>query len=147
VNCQGLFTRETLSLPSVALSLAGIPASLIGMIAQLEDLGARYNSHALSCVACGLSESREGVVFSVGEAEGKELYDRPLLRPGRTWSSAARTGGVQPRKKLQLIEVQYDPLLEESLIEELLTNPSHLVTGGGRDWPAACASTLSNCES
>jgi len=64
------------------------------------------------------------VVFSVGEAEGKELYDRAAAQAWTDVEQRLRElVASSPRKKLQLIEVQYDPLLEESLIEELPDQP------------------------
>lgn len=60
----------------------------------------------------------------MGEAEGKELYDRAAAQAWTDVEQRLRElVASSPRKKLQLIEVQYDPLLEESLIEELPDQP------------------------
>jgi hypothetical protein len=60
------------------------------------------------------------VVFSVGEAESQELYSRALAR---AWATIeARRDELEssnPAKKFQLLEVSYDPLPGESVIEEL----------------------------
>ncbi len=64
------------------------------------------------------------MVFSVGEAEGKELYQRAAAQAWMNIQQRLRDLlAASPNRKLQLIEVQYDPLLEQSLIEELPDQP------------------------
>lgn len=64
------------------------------------------------------------MVFSVGEAEGKELYERAAAQ---AWTKVEQRlqelVTASPSGKLELIEIEYDPLLEESLIEELPDQP------------------------
>jgi hypothetical protein len=64
------------------------------------------------------------VVFSVGEAESKELYKRASAQ---AWTEVEQRLGelaaARPGRKLELVAVQYDPMLEESLIEELPDRP------------------------
>jgi hypothetical protein len=64
------------------------------------------------------------VVFSVGEAEGKELYKRAAAQAWTNVEQRLRElVAASPSRKLELVEVQYDPMLEESLIEELPDQP------------------------
>jgi hypothetical protein len=64
------------------------------------------------------------VVFSVGEAKSKELYKRASAQ---AWTEVEQRLGelaaARPGRKLELVAVQYDPMLEESLIEELPDRP------------------------
>jgi hypothetical protein len=64
------------------------------------------------------------VVFSVGEAESQELYRRAAAR---AWAmiEARREELSLPNqaRKFQLVEVSYDPLPGESVIEELPDPP------------------------
>lgn len=64
------------------------------------------------------------MVFSVGEAEGKELYKRAA---DQAWTNVEQhlreLAAATPSRKLELVEVQYDPMLEESVIEELPDQP------------------------
>ncbi len=64
------------------------------------------------------------MVFSVGEAEGKELYQRAGAQAWTKIQERLRElTAASPNRKLQVIEVQYDPLMEQSLIEELPDQP------------------------
>lgn len=64
------------------------------------------------------------MVFSVGEAEGKELYERAAAEAWTKVDERLRElAAASPGRKLKLVEVQYDPLVEESLIEELPDQP------------------------
>jgi hypothetical protein len=60
------------------------------------------------------------VVFSVGEAESEELYRKATAR---AWAMIeARREEIslaRPEVKPQLVAVSYDPLPDESIIEEL----------------------------
>lgn len=64
------------------------------------------------------------MVFSVGEAESKELYKRASAQ---AWTEVERRldelAAARPGKKLELVAVEYDPMFEESLIEELPDQP------------------------
>jgi hypothetical protein len=60
------------------------------------------------------------VVFSVGEAETQELYGRAAARAWATIEARrAELSSANPARKFQLVEVSYDPLPGESVIEEL----------------------------
>lgn len=63
------------------------------------------------------------MVFSVGEAEGKELYKRAADQAWTNVEQHLRELAATPSRKLELVEVQYDPMLEESVIEELPDQP------------------------
>jgi hypothetical protein len=65
------------------------------------------------------------VVFSVGEAEGNELYQRAAAQAWLNIEERVRDLSASvPSKKLQLIQVQYDPSMDqESLIDELPEQP------------------------
>ena len=64
------------------------------------------------------------MVFSVGEAEGKELYKRAAAQAWTDVEQRLRElAATRPGKKLELVTVEYDPMLEESLIEELPDQP------------------------
>jgi len=64
------------------------------------------------------------VVFSVGEAEGKELYERAAAQAWTTVEQRLQElGTASPSRKLELVKIEYDPMLEESLIEELPDQP------------------------
>ncbi len=65
------------------------------------------------------------MVFSVGEAEGSELYQRAAQQ---AWSNVEKRvtefGASAPGKKLRLIQVQYEPSMDqESVIDELPEQP------------------------
>ncbi len=64
------------------------------------------------------------MVFSVGEAQGKELHERAAAQ---AWAEVEQRlsdlVAASPSRRLRVIEVEYDPLLEESLIEELPEQP------------------------
>jgi hypothetical protein len=60
------------------------------------------------------------VVFSVGEAETQELYERAAARAWATIEARREElSSAHPERKFQLVEVSYDPLPGESVIEEL----------------------------
>ncbi len=64
------------------------------------------------------------MVFSVGEAEGKELYERAAAQAWTKMEQRLKElVSASPSRKLELIEIKYDPLLTESLIEELPDQP------------------------
>lgn len=60
----------------------------------------------------------------MGEAESKELYKRAATQAWTDVQQRLRElAAARPGKKLELVAVQYDPMLEESLIEELPDQP------------------------
>lgn len=60
----------------------------------------------------------------MGEAESKELYKRAAAQAWTDVQQRLRElAAARPGKKLELVAVQYDPMLEESLIEELPDQP------------------------
>lgn len=64
------------------------------------------------------------MVFSVGEAEGNELYQRAAARAWANIQERLRElTAANPNRKLQLVGVQYDPMTAQSLIEELPDQP------------------------
>ena len=64
------------------------------------------------------------MVFSVGEAESKELYERAAAEAWTKVGERLRALAAASRdRKLKLVDVQYDPLVEESVIEELPDQP------------------------
>ncbi len=64
------------------------------------------------------------MVFSVREAESQELYQRAAAQ---AWAAIQtrlqQLATASPGRKFQLVEVSYDPLSEQSLIEELPDQP------------------------
>ena len=60
----------------------------------------------------------------MGEAEEKQLYERATAE---AWNKVEQQLGqfaaAQPGKKLELTKVEYDPFVDESLIEELPDQP------------------------
>jgi hypothetical protein len=64
------------------------------------------------------------VVFSVGEAESQELYGRAAAQAWATIEARREElSATNPARKFQLVEVSYDPLPGESIIEELPDMP------------------------
>jgi len=64
------------------------------------------------------------VVFSVREAESQELYQRAAAQ---AWTVIQRRlqqlATASPGRRLELVEVSYDPMPGQSLIEELPDQP------------------------
>jgi hypothetical protein len=64
------------------------------------------------------------VVFSVREAESRELYQRAAAR---AWAAIQtrlqELASASPGRKYELVEVSYDPSSGQSLIEELPDQP------------------------
>jgi hypothetical protein len=64
------------------------------------------------------------VVFSVREAESQELYQRAAAQAwARIQTRLQQLAAARPDRKFELVEVSYDPLPGESLIEELPDQP------------------------
>jgi hypothetical protein len=64
------------------------------------------------------------VVFSVREAESQELYQRAAAQ---AWTAIQmrlqQLATASPGRRLELVEVSYDPMPGQSLIEELPDQP------------------------
>jgi len=64
------------------------------------------------------------VVFSVREAESQELYQRAAAQ---AWAAIQtrlqQLATASPGRKFELVEMSYDPLSGQSLIEELPDEP------------------------
>ena len=64
------------------------------------------------------------MVFSVREAESQELYQRAAAQ---AWTVIQRRlqqlATASPGRRLELVEVSYDPMPGQSLIEELPDQP------------------------
>jgi hypothetical protein len=64
------------------------------------------------------------VVFSVREAKSQELYQRAVAR---AWSviqtRLQQLATASPGRKFELVEMSYDPMPGQSLIEELPDQP------------------------
>ncbi len=64
------------------------------------------------------------MVFSVREAETQELYERAVAR---AWADIQaqleQFASAHPDRKFELVQVRYDPISDQSLIEELPDDP------------------------
>ena len=64
------------------------------------------------------------MVFSVREAESDELYQRAAAQAWAAIQARLRQlASASPQRKFDLVDVSYDPLSGESLIEELPDQP------------------------